>query len=54
MGLAVRKYVMMRRGILTSAAQRRPGSALTAQAKAEVDHLLTRLGRHDARAKDLV
>ncbi len=53
-GLAVRKYVMMRRGILASAAQRRPGSALTPQARAEVDHLLTRLGRHDARARNLV
>ena len=53
-GLAVRKYVMMRRGILASAAQRRPGSALTPQARAEVDHLLARLGRHDARARNLV
>jgi len=53
-GLAVRKYVMMRRGILASAAQRRPGSALTPQARGEVDHLLARLGRHDARARDLV
>ncbi|KRA01740.1 MAG: dihydrodipicolinate synthase family protein [Achromobacter sp.] len=53
-GLAVRKYVMMRRGILTSAAQRRPGSALTNQARSEVDHLLSRLGKRDARARDLV
>jgi len=50
----VRKYVMMRRGILTSAAQRRPGSALTNQARSEVDHLLSRLGKRDARARDLV
>ncbi len=53
-GLAVRKYVMMRRGILASAAQRRPGGALTPQAKVEVDHLLARLGRRDPRAKNLV
>ncbi len=53
-GLAVRKYVMMRRGILSSAAQRRPGAALTPAAKAEVDHLLARLAKHDPRAKDLV
>ena len=37
-GLAVRKYVMMRRGILASDAQRKPGGALTTTAKAEVDH----------------
>ncbi|WP_454690928.1 dihydrodipicolinate synthase family protein [Achromobacter aloeverae] len=49
-GLAVRKYVMMRRGILTSAAQRRPASPMSATARAEVEHLLTRLGRHDKRA----
>jgi 4-hydroxy-tetrahydrodipicolinate synthase len=49
-GLAVRKYVMMRRGILGSDAQRKPGSALTAAAKAEVDYLLSRLARTDARA----
>ncbi|WP_454677538.1 dihydrodipicolinate synthase family protein [Achromobacter marplatensis] len=53
-GLAVRKYVMMRRGILSSAAQRRPGAVLTPAAKAEVDHLLARLAKHDPRAKDLV
>ncbi|MBB1593490.1 dihydrodipicolinate synthase family protein [Achromobacter sp. UMC46] len=52
-GLAVRKYVMMRRGILSSAAQRRPGGALTPAAKAEVDHLLSRLAKHDPRAKNL-
>lgn len=49
-GLAVRKYVMMRRGLLTSAAQRKPAAAMSATARAEVDHLLTRLARHDARA----
>lgn len=49
-GLAVRKYVMMRRGLLTSAAQRKPAAVMSATARAEVDHLLRRLGRHDARA----
>ncbi|MGO4305575.1 dihydrodipicolinate synthase family protein [Cupriavidus sp. RAF12] len=49
-GLAVRKYVMMRRGLLTSAAQRKPAAAMSATARAEVDHLLARLARHDARA----
>lgn len=50
-GLAVRKYVFARRGILTSPAQRRPAVTLTPAARAEVDYLLTRLARHDARAK---
>jgi 4-hydroxy-tetrahydrodipicolinate synthase len=50
-GLAVRKYIMMRRGLLTSAAQRKPAAPLTAAARAEVEHLLGRLARHDSRAK---
>ena len=50
-GLAVRKYTMMKRGILASDAQRKPGSAITAAAKAEVDYLLARVARHDPRAK---
>ena len=49
-GLAVRKYTLMRRGILTSDAQRKPGAGLTATAKAEVDYLLARLARKDPRA----
>ena len=49
-GLATRKYVMMRRGILASDAQRKPGAGLSATAMAEVDYLLTRLARHDKRA----
>ncbi len=50
-GLAVRKYVMMRRGLLASEAQRKPGAALSAIARAEVDYLLARLARVDPRAK---
>lgn len=50
-GLAVRKYIMMRRGLLASAAQRKPAAPLTAAARAEVEHLLGRLARHDPRAK---
>lgn len=49
-GLAVRKYTMMRRGILGHEAQRKPGAALGATAKAEVDYLLARLTRRDPRA----
>ncbi|SEI20770.1 dihydrodipicolinate synthase family protein [Tardiphaga sp. OK245] len=44
-GLAVRKYVMMKRGFLVSDAQRKPGSALSAKAREEVDYLLSRLER---------
>jgi len=51
LGLAVRKYMLMRRGILTSAAQRKPAVALSPAARAEVDHLLGRLARHDERAR---
>ncbi|MDP3809716.1 MAG: dihydrodipicolinate synthase family protein [Hydrogenophaga sp.] len=50
-GLAVRKYIMMRRGLLTSAAQRKPAAPLTAAARGEVEHLLGRLARRDPRAK---
>lgn len=49
-GLAVRKYVMMRRGVLASDAQRKPAAQLSAKARAEVDYLLARLARHDPRA----
>ncbi|MEP7057638.1 MAG: dihydrodipicolinate synthase family protein, partial [Caldimonas sp.] len=50
-GLSVRKYVLMRRGILTSPAQRKPAAPFPAAARAEVDHLLDRLARHDPRAR---
>jgi 4-hydroxy-tetrahydrodipicolinate synthase len=50
-GLAVRKYVMMRRGLLASDAQRKPGAGLSAAAKGEVEYLLTRLAKHDPLAK---
>ncbi|HET7401377.1 MAG TPA: dihydrodipicolinate synthase family protein [Usitatibacter sp.] len=50
-GLAVRKYVMMRRGIIASDTLRKPGAALSATARAEVDYLLGRVARVDARAR---
>jgi 4-hydroxy-tetrahydrodipicolinate synthase len=50
-GLAVRKYVLMRRGLLASAAQRKPQAPLTETARAEVEHLLERLARRDSRAR---
>lgn len=49
-GLAVRKYVLQRRGIIASAALRKPGGSVSAKARAEVDYLLERLARHDPRA----
>lgn len=49
-GLAVRKYVMKRRGMIASDAQRKPGSSLTQAARNEVDYLLVRLARKDKRA----
>ncbi len=49
-GLAVRKHVLKRRGVISSDAQRKPAQMLSAAARAEVDYLLTRLGRHDKRA----
>jgi 4-hydroxy-tetrahydrodipicolinate synthase len=50
-GLAVRKYVMMRRGIIASDTIRRPGAGLTPAARAEVDYLLSRLALKDPRAR---
>ena len=50
-GLAVRKYVLMRRGLLASAAQRMPAVPLSAAARGEVEHLLGRLAAHDPRAR---
>lgn len=44
-GLAVRKYVMMKRGFIASDAQRKPASAISATARAEVDYLLARLAK---------
>jgi len=49
-GLSVRKYVMKRRGILSSEAQRKPGSRLSPTAIAEVEYLLSRVARYDKRA----
>ena len=50
-GLAVRKYVLMKRGAIACDAQRKPGSSLTPAARAEVDYLLARLATKDPRAK---
>ena len=49
-GLAVRKYVLHKRGIIASSAQRKPGASLTTAARTEVDYLLSRVARVDRRA----
>ncbi|OCJ16395.1 dihydrodipicolinate synthase family protein [Rhizobium sp. AC44/96] len=45
LGLAVRKYVLAKRGAIASAALRRPGAALSAMAIREVDKLIERQER---------
>jgi 4-hydroxy-tetrahydrodipicolinate synthase len=47
----VRKYVLMRRGIIASDAMRAPRAPLTDAARGEVDYLLARLARKDPRAR---
>jgi 4-hydroxy-tetrahydrodipicolinate synthase len=49
-GLAVRKYVLQKRGAIAYETQRAPASSISATARAEVDYLLSRLARHDPRA----
>jgi 4-hydroxy-tetrahydrodipicolinate synthase len=51
LGLAVRKYVFRKRGIFASDAQRKPAASLSAQGRAEVDYLLSRIARVDPRAR---
>jgi 4-hydroxy-tetrahydrodipicolinate synthase len=46
----VRKYVLQKRGVIASSAQRKPASGITATARAEVDYLLSRVARVDKRA----
>jgi len=49
-GLAVRKYVLQKRGMIASSTQRKPGAGITPAARAEVDYLLSRVARFDKRA----
>jgi 4-hydroxy-tetrahydrodipicolinate synthase len=50
LGLSIRKYTLARRGIIASAALRRPGAALSAAARGEVDRLIE---RQEKRLKEL-
>jgi len=49
-GLAVRKYVLQKRGAIAFDSQRAPAGQLSPTAKAEIDYLLRRLARLDPRA----
>ena len=49
-GLAVRKYVLARRGLIAADTQRAPSQGMTPAARTEVDYLLARLARRDPRA----
>ena len=44
-GLALRKEVLRRRGIIANARTRKPGPSLSARDQAELDHLMARLQR---------
>ncbi len=43
LGLAVRKYVLAKRGVIAHAAQRKPGADLSPLARQEVDILMDRV-----------
>jgi 4-hydroxy-tetrahydrodipicolinate synthase len=47
-GLAVRKYVLWRRGALASDAQRKPGARVSRETAAEIDFMMERLERATA------
>ncbi|TCU24492.1 4-hydroxy-tetrahydrodipicolinate synthase [Rhizobium azibense] len=49
-GLAVRKYVLNKRGAIASDSQRKPAGNISMRAKAEIDYLLSRIARYDTRA----
>jgi 4-hydroxy-tetrahydrodipicolinate synthase len=49
-GLAVRKYVLQKRGAILHDAQRAPAGTLSVAARAEIDYLLRRLALQDERA----
>ncbi len=49
-GLSVRKYIMRRRGILSSDTQRKPAAKLSPASIDEIEYLLSRIARTDQRA----
>jgi 4-hydroxy-tetrahydrodipicolinate synthase len=50
LGLAIRKYILAKRGVIAHDALRKPGAALSKQSRAEVDLLIT---RQEKRLKEL-
>jgi 4-hydroxy-tetrahydrodipicolinate synthase len=46
-GLSVRKYVLKRRGVISSESQRKPAASMSAVTRGEVDYLLARLAKTD-------
>ncbi len=52
LGLAVRKYVLAKRGVIAHTAQRKPGADLSSLAQKEVDFLMQRLERRLAELKN--
>ena len=50
LGLAVRKYILKRRGAIASDAQRKPGIKLSKEAIAEIEFLIARLERNNGHA----
>ncbi len=53
LGLAVRKHVLARRGIIAHSTARAPAPKLSDKARAEVDYLLSRIARRDPIAAEL-
>ncbi|HDZ74320.1 MAG TPA: dihydrodipicolinate synthase family protein [Aurantimonas coralicida] len=49
-GLAIRKHVLQRRGVIAHETLRQPGAGLSSAARAEIDYLLSRVARSDRRA----
>lgn len=49
-GLAARKYILKKRGLIASDIQRKPAGTLSAKAREEIDYLLSRVARTDPRA----
>ena len=52
-GLAIRKYILKRRGIIANDTQRKPRITMSETTRAEVEYLLSRLAHADRRAAAL-
>lgn len=52
-GLAVRKYVLKRRGIIAHDTLRKPGPTLSPETMADIEWLMGRIGASEAKIKDI-